>query len=626
MGISRASVPNPATDDATSTSNSGGTSVVRSTPNAPLEIAGNEPTNRAGPHDKGQDKQLVEGSRFGRYKIGKLLGSGGMGAVYEATHLELKKPVAIKILHPSFAANEEVQNRFMREGETAARIRHPHIVDVTDVGILDGVPFLVMELLQGESLGGRIRRGQLTVQETVDLMLPVCAAVSAAHEAGVIHRDLKPENIFLAKVGKNEVRPKVVDFGVSKILDNEANVQVSMTNSMVGSPAYMSPEQIMSSKNVDARSDQYALGVTMYECFAGQKPFQGNTLFLVMGKVVQGECPHITTHRPDLPIVIAEAVHKAMRPNAQDRYDSVLSFGRVLLPFASPRAQLLWSQAFSEGDGQLPEEVTGANIALTHLPGENSTNSAAVLDSSSISKSQPNQNITQSKVIPVGQTTGVASQTLTSPESTVNTKPNRLPLYAAIGLAATLMGAVGWRLIHSSNSPNPSINSAANTLNTNTNTQNTQNNTNGNTNPHVEQYRVSIRVVPAVATIELDGHSEGQGAFDRSVVRDGTEHVLRVQAPGFEERVIRFRDEPPPPTITLTAEPPTNVAVQTPENPGNTPPHSGRNPRTNRPGHPRENNPGNTANNTQTNPNNNHTNTGTNSSTGVGANGAAIIQ
>src|SRR3954468_11697595 len=161
---------------------------------------------------------LAPGTVLGRYEIRRQLGRGGMGAVYEAIHRDLKKRVAVKVLMASLATNEEARARFLREGEAASRIRHPHIVDVTDVGTEGNLSYLVMEFLEGEDLSGRLgRSGPLSVQEAADIMLPVCAGLGAAHDEGVIHRDLKPENIFLARPRHGGVQPKVLDFGISKV-------------------------------------------------------------------------------------------------------------------------------------------------------------------------------------------------------------------------------------------------------------------------------------------------------------------------------------------------------------------------------------------------------------------------
>src|SRR5688500_6866466 len=198
-----------------------------------------------GPLATKDDNDLLQpGTKFGRYSIVRRLGTGGMGAVYEGLHPTLKKRVAIKVLHRRYADSELAVARFMREGEAASRIQHPNVVDVFDVGLETGMPYLVMEYLEGESLGALIDRiGRLEPQQTADVMLPVCAAVAAAHEAGVIHRDLKPENIFLAKARLGAAEPKVLDFGISKVTGEIGQLALTGTAAFLGSPYYVSPEQ-----------------------------------------------------------------------------------------------------------------------------------------------------------------------------------------------------------------------------------------------------------------------------------------------------------------------------------------------------------------------------------------------
>jgi len=166
-----------------------------------------------------------------------------MGAVYEAVHLDLEKRVALKVLLPSMASTAELVARFEREGRAAAKIRHPNVVDVSDVGVEAGAPFLVMEFLEGESLAGMLHReGALPVGRVAEVMLPVMGAVAAAHALGVVHRDLKPDNIFLARLGDGTVVPKVLDFGISKTAPN-GGPALTGTGVMMGTPCYMSPEQ-----------------------------------------------------------------------------------------------------------------------------------------------------------------------------------------------------------------------------------------------------------------------------------------------------------------------------------------------------------------------------------------------
>ena len=293
------------------------------------------------------DDLLAPGTTFGRYTIVRRLGQGGMGAVYEATHVALKKRVAIKVLHRAIAARADAPARFVREGEVAARLHHAHVVDVSDVGQHEGRPYLVMEYLEGEDLDSRLRaEGKIPLETLVDLMAPVCSAVAAAHGLGVIHRDLKPANVFLTRTLQGAVHPKLLDFGTSKLLDNVNDPKLTESAALLGTALYLAPEQAESSRDVDARCDQYALGVILYECATGAHPFarfnrDGGLLPLLLA-IVGGDFPAPRTLHPELPKAFEGVVLKAMALKPADRYESVRALGLALLPFGSAATRSTW--------------------------------------------------------------------------------------------------------------------------------------------------------------------------------------------------------------------------------------------------------------------------------------------
>src|SRR5262245_52441542 len=210
------------------------------------------------------DATLPPGTRLGKYEIVRRLGAGGMGAVYEAIHSEIGKHVAVKVLSPAVAAMEGARARFLREAQLTSKVRHLHAVDVTDMGTEADHSFLVMELLAGEDLATRMARaGRIDAHELVDIVLAVCSAVVAAHRAGIIHRDLKPQNIFLAE-GPHGIVPKVLDFGISKGLDATTARALTSTGSVLGTPYYLAPEQVVDSRTSSPLSDQYAIGIILY--------------------------------------------------------------------------------------------------------------------------------------------------------------------------------------------------------------------------------------------------------------------------------------------------------------------------------------------------------------------------
>jgi serine/threonine protein kinase len=293
---------------------------------------------------------LPQGTRLGKYEVGRRLGAGGMGAVYEATHSEIGKRVAIKVLSPAVAAMPGARARFLREAQLTSKVHHAHAVDVTDMGTEGELAFLVMELLSGEDLAERLRRtGPLAAQELIDIMLPVCSAVIAAHRLGIIHRDLKPQNIFLA-TGAHGLVPKVLDFGISKWEDTSASRALTSTGSVLGTPYYLSPEQVVDNRSSSVASDQYALGVILYECLTGARPFLGESLFVIFQAIVEGTPIAPREHRPDLDAELEAVMLRAMHTDPARRFPSVEELARALWRFAGERSRLLWREAFGSGD------------------------------------------------------------------------------------------------------------------------------------------------------------------------------------------------------------------------------------------------------------------------------------
>ena len=227
---------------------------------------------------------------LGRYRLDSLLGRGGMGSVWRAEHLQLRSPVAIKLLDVAIANNPQMLARFMREAQSAALLRSPHVVQVLDFGVEDGTAFIAMELLQGESLGERLKRlKQLPVEDMIRLLTQVLRAIGKAHEAGIVHRDLKPDNIFICT--EEPEFAKVLDFGVAKVTGGELSGALgTQPGMMIGTPYYMSPEQIKAT-GVDARSDLWSIAVIAYECLVGLRPFTGEELGELVIAICTGSVP-----------------------------------------------------------------------------------------------------------------------------------------------------------------------------------------------------------------------------------------------------------------------------------------------------------------------------------------------
>ncbi|MCB9588518.1 MAG: protein kinase [Polyangiaceae bacterium] len=207
-----------------------------------------------------------------RFELVARLGKGGMGTVWRCRHLTLASDVALKLLDPAIASSPEGRARFKREAQAAAGIRSPHVVQILDHGVHEQTPFIVMELLEGEALSQRLDRGALSLAETSQILVQVGRAISKAHAAGVVHRDLKPDNIFIVKNDDEEV-VKVLDFGIAKARFDQAAEDTTRTGAILGTPHYMSPEQLRGDKSLDHRADIWALGIIAYECVTQAKPF-----------------------------------------------------------------------------------------------------------------------------------------------------------------------------------------------------------------------------------------------------------------------------------------------------------------------------------------------------------------
>jgi serine/threonine protein kinase len=273
----------------------------------------------------------------GKYRLLRPLGEGGMGLVFEAEHLRLRQSVALKFLRSEVLALPDALERFEREARASARIRGPHVVQVLDVDTDErGRPYMVMELLRGRDLEAELRvHGPFPVERAVDLVLQACVAVAQAHAAGIVHRDLKPSNLFLTEEAGKRVL-KVLDFGISKIAPDADAAPASATSTCVtvGTPLYMSPEQMRSSKDVDGRSDIWSLGVILYELVAGTPPFLGTTTAAIAA-IVADAMPSLRRVRPDVPEALERVLSTALAKAPDDRLPTVEALGAALMPFAS---------------------------------------------------------------------------------------------------------------------------------------------------------------------------------------------------------------------------------------------------------------------------------------------------
>jgi serine/threonine-protein kinase len=268
----------------------------------------------------------------GKYRLDALLGAGGMGEVYRAENVHIGRLVAIKMLKEEHAENTEVVGRFLREARAANIVRHPNVVDVLDIGQTEeGAPFIVQELLEGQDLGAYAtsRGGRLEVDEALTLLAPVIEAVAFAHERGVIHRDLKPENVFLARAQNGAIVPKLLDFGISRIVHGD-DIKMTATGMTVGTPAYMSPEQIRADRPIDARSDVWALGVILHELLSGALPFDAEAQSGLFVKIVTEAPIPLDAALPGAPPALAAIVAWCLRANPAERFGTATELLREL--------------------------------------------------------------------------------------------------------------------------------------------------------------------------------------------------------------------------------------------------------------------------------------------------------
>jgi serine/threonine-protein kinase len=309
-------------------------------------------------------------TRIGPVIVERTLGVGGMGQVFAGRDPELDRKVAVKTLLPHLAQDAGLRERFLREARAMARISHPNVVQVFEVGEADGSPYLVMELLSGETLeswmrvrddaaaGGTRASRRLPIEEALDLLLPAIAAVAAGHDSGVIHRDLTPRNIFRTVSPRGEVTTKVLDFGIAKVLDDRMQ-EATALGARLGTLSYMSPEQ-MAGERVDPATDQFSLAAILYEALSARRARPGATEVQAIQAAVRGVVP-LREVAPEVPAELEAVIMRALAAEPHQRHRSLDDFARALLPFAGARARARWEEVFAAPP---LEDATGATQGL----------------------------------------------------------------------------------------------------------------------------------------------------------------------------------------------------------------------------------------------------------------------
>ncbi len=313
------------------------------------------------------------GRVIGSYRIERLLGQGGMGAVYVGRHARTGRAYAIKVLLAAHASQTDALKRFRREAEALGAVGHAHIVAIHDYDETpDGLWFLVMDLLEGEDLAQHLsRRGPLPYREAIVLLDPILSAIAAAHRVGMIHRDLKPSNVFLARLpGEERDRPMLLDFGLARALDENTGAKVTATGTVLGTPSYMSPEQAQG-QPLDGRSDLWALAIILFELISGRPPFEGPTLTSILVAVLTAPRPHLRDRGIDVPEALEHILDRALQKSPGDRYPDVETFREALAQLAGlarrtePHAPLATAptQAMTTQPGPAPSVRPAARVS-----------------------------------------------------------------------------------------------------------------------------------------------------------------------------------------------------------------------------------------------------------------------
>jgi serine/threonine-protein kinase len=273
-----------------------------------------------------------------------------MASVYECRHATLDRPAAVKVLHAHLARDRVSVGRFLREGRALARIDHPNVVEVFDVGEHDRVPYLVMSLVDGDELQDHLRHHHpMSPSGIADCVLQVIAAVAAAHDAGVVHRDVKPSNVRVARDHRGMAVPTVLDFGISKLTGDERGQKLADIDELLGTASYMAPEQLRSARQAGGRGEVYTLGVILYLAIAGKPPFDGDSAYDLMRAILTAQVLRPSAIRRDIPAALDAIVLRAMARDPSQRFSSARELGSALAAFSSDPAA--WRAEFSPRSG-----------------------------------------------------------------------------------------------------------------------------------------------------------------------------------------------------------------------------------------------------------------------------------
>jgi serine/threonine protein kinase len=440
---------------------------------------------------------------LGKYRVERVLGQGGMGVVVAARHIELDERVAIKFLLPELIKHAELMQRFLREARSAVKIRSEHVARVTDVGTMpDGTPYMVMEYLEGADLSAVVHtHGALSVVDAVDAVVQASDALAGAHALSIVHRDIKPANLFRTMRQDGSLCIKVLDFGISKIATPDEQA-LTRTRGIMGSPLYMSPEQLSSAKDVDARADIYALGGVLFELLTGHTPYLAEDLPRLVAKILNEPVPSVRAERSDVPPALDDIIRRCLAKDRAARIGSVGELCSALAPFASPANRVIADRVIRTSSPSL------AAIAATAPPHNDlATSSPASFSATNI---QP----------PV--------------------QPMPLALMFGVVLAVCGLGAfLVLRARVDFREPARPVVAA----------------------PAEKKFRVDVRVEPASAWVQLDDGEKVLGQLSRELVADGRTHTLRAGGDGLVPQTLTITDQAPAVIHLARVEAPTLAPI-----------------------------------------------------------------
>lgn len=479
-----------------------------------------------------------------KYLLQRLLGAGGMGAVFEAKNQDTGRRVALKLMLASLAQHQDQVDRFLREARAASKMEHPNIVQVFDVGRdADGSFFIVQEFLQGKDLRALLdERGALSPKEARTLLAPVMSALAATHREGVVHRDIKPDNIFVAELATGERVAKLIDFGIAKLTSaGPENLSVTRTGAAIGTPLYMSPEQARGDRSLDGQTDIWSIGVVLFEALTGRTPFTGDSYNEVLAKILTQRAPRLDELAPGAPSDITAVVARALEPSRALRYKTM---------------------------DELLEAVSGASsfsadVALAALRRSSVRPDAETLEAGALA-AQPT--IDERSAVPIARSVATPAASVVS--VSVEADPSesspavqmpverraKAPAGALIGAVVALVAVSVVGVIAAGQRGTASVAQRATVRApiepavTTDAAFETRASATGDAS--VGEMVIAITASPASAVIEVDGQ-RSVGAFAGRIARTGASHSVRVSAAGFVARELTFVDSPPEGRVVL---------------------------------------------------------------------------